>query len=387
MLPEFCVDVALLQVMDTNNEGTGEKIARSAVIVPENEDAYIDEDLAKIGENLECHIEWSDEDQVYVATSSLYPGLSWLGKSEFEALKGFLKMAIEDTQNRNGKDEDKKAAPGHEGASNTNVPSNENTTTGDEVRPKSDQSEGSSDIIFLDGDTVKTDEDKTRLIVCRHEAAHALVAINLGGDLASINVTPVRSETSRKMIMGQTTYLTYGVGKVTGPLKRRPSTIPEWNWAMAMSSFAGDAYSFWCNEDCSAKNLGSHLDHLLNNTIDGKSAIRYLMNTTDDVTIDDYLKLYGEDGWWILIDAYRDALDMTVRYNNELKMLTAYLNTYAGEDGEANAAGFAALNTAITAGNIAIGTVAGAADLVGTIAGGAIKVAGGIGSLIGHFVK
>lgn len=37
-------------------------------------------------------VEWSEEDQEYVATCSDYPSLSWLAKTEADALEGLLLM-------------------------------------------------------------------------------------------------------------------------------------------------------------------------------------------------------------------------------------------------------------------------------------------------------
>lgn len=240
-------------------------------------------------------------------------------------------------------------------------------------------------------DLAKAEEDH-HMRVCVHEAAHALAAINLGGDLTSIAVLPSSTTVygENKKVEGLTTYNTDGIGKVTGPLKRKPGTITDEAWAKSMTSFAGTAYEFWkYRDDKTTGKYGTHLDRLFTDTVDGKNALKYLLNDASgkDANIDHFLDVYGEDGWWILIDVYRDALDLTRRYDSELKILSAYLNSYATEDAEGNAAGFTALNAALTAGNIALGTVAGAAGIVSTVAGGAVKVAGGIGSVIGHFLK
>lgn len=37
-------------------------------------------------------VEWSEEDQEYVATCSDYPSLSWLAKTEADAMEGLLLM-------------------------------------------------------------------------------------------------------------------------------------------------------------------------------------------------------------------------------------------------------------------------------------------------------
>jgi predicted RNase H-like HicB family nuclease len=43
-------------------------------------------------------IQWSDEDEEYVATVLEFPGLSWLAPNELEALQG-LHMVVEEAVN------------------------------------------------------------------------------------------------------------------------------------------------------------------------------------------------------------------------------------------------------------------------------------------------
>lgn len=47
-------------------------------------------------------VEWSEEDQEYVATCSDYPSLSWLAKTEADALKGLLLLVYKIDQEIQG---------------------------------------------------------------------------------------------------------------------------------------------------------------------------------------------------------------------------------------------------------------------------------------------
>lgn len=48
-------------------------------------------------------IEWLEEDQEWVVTSEVYPGLSWIAASPLEALKGYMKMVEELETGNEGK--------------------------------------------------------------------------------------------------------------------------------------------------------------------------------------------------------------------------------------------------------------------------------------------
>lgn len=49
-----------------------------------------------------CIVEWSEEDQEYVATCSDYPSLSWLANNEADALKGLLLLVCKIDQEVQG---------------------------------------------------------------------------------------------------------------------------------------------------------------------------------------------------------------------------------------------------------------------------------------------
>lgn len=41
------------------------------------------------------HIHWSEEDEEYVGTCDRYPSLSWLAKTEREALAGIMRLVAD----------------------------------------------------------------------------------------------------------------------------------------------------------------------------------------------------------------------------------------------------------------------------------------------------
>lgn len=192
--------------------------------------------------------------------------------------------------------------------------------------------------------------------VCRHECAHAFVALLLGSTLVDMDLFPCELVNGSRT-RAKTVYTRTGITMKHAGSTRMPEGFPEWDWGTAVAAFAGDAYAYGMNSRTKPYRFGKHFDRILNDSVDGRLAIDSIIHGLnalrvaeadtehpdpmfividerdgDDAPMKAITKQLGADGWFLLLDAYRDALDLIDEYRGELDILTSLMLKHGSRD-------------------------------------------------------
>lgn len=240
--------------------------------------------------------------------------------------------------------------------------------------------------------------------VCRHECAHAFIALLLGSTLVDMDLFPCELVDGSRT-RAKTVYTRTGItmGNVAGT--RMPEGFPDWDWGTAVAAFAGDAYAYSMNGGTKPYRFGKHFDRILNDSVDGRLAIDNIIHGLNvlrvseasaehpdpmfiaidegdgtDAPMKAITKQLGADGWFLLLDAYRDAMDLIDEYRDELDIITGMMFKYGSRDTGRNVELITGMFQVLKARRATMRTVRTGAGIITSTARTAINT----GRIIGH---